>query len=368
MNKTISPIKAVHCIGSLGYGGIERLVCDLIEYQNDSLSIVPALGVNLKGLNGEFLEDFERLGITMHDFTLSSGYDLNPLKILKAWKFLKDFDVIHLHGFNLTIVLASLLASRKVIYTEHGNFGNGRDRKRLDYVSFFLRKLYFNFSKVTVVCNSKYTANVVRKRFYRGKRIVVVYNGIRIERTINKELVHELENKYSDHYIIGTSSRLAGFKRIDRLILAFKDYILSREDTKLVIVGDGPELSNLKNMVSEYGLEGKVIFEGYQKEVATYQSCFDLCVFPSIGEPFGLVAVECLTLGKPVLVFRDSGGMAEVVSHISPLDVCSDIPSLLKRLEFYRQSDFEFNDQRKESLDAFSISRMGQDYSKLYRD
>ena len=92
MNKTISPIKAVHCIGSLGYGGIERLVCDLIEYQNDSLSIVPALGVNLKGLNGEFLEDFERLGITMHDFTLSSGYDLNPLKILKAWKFLKDFD------------------------------------------------------------------------------------------------------------------------------------------------------------------------------------------------------------------------------------------------------------------------------------
>lgn len=359
-------VKVIHCVGSLRYGGIERLVCDLIDYQNEISFITPALGVNYGMLKGELSQEFENLKTVMYDFKLTSGLDVNPIKIFNAWKILRSFDIIHLHGFNPTIVLASLFALRKVVYTEHGNFGNGREKKRLDFLLYALRKFFFRYTRVIIACNSKYTADVVRERFYNGSRLVVIYNGIRTERVIDDKLFNSLKKKYSNFYVIGTSSRLAGFKRIDRLILAFKKYISSNEYSRLVIVGNGPELCFLKSLVSKYEIEDKVIFEGYQREIATYQSCFDVCVFPSEGEPFGLVTIESYSLAKPVLVFNDSGGMAEVVSRISPEDVCSGIPSIVSRLEYYRQFPFELDDYRKSALSYFSISRMGQEYSDLY--
>ena len=123
-------MKVIHCIGSLGFGGIERLVYDLVSQQNQRSDMRTAIGVCK--LKGEFKDQFEKLNTQLIDFNLSSGFDLNPVKILKISKYFKTFNILHLHGFNLSVVLAALWSGKKIIYTEHGNFGFGRKTKTFD--------------------------------------------------------------------------------------------------------------------------------------------------------------------------------------------------------------------------------------------
>jgi len=357
-------LKVIHCIGSLGFGGIERLVYDLVYQQNHRSDMETAIGVCK--LKGEFKNQFEKLNTQLIDFNLNSGFDLNPIKILKISRYFKSFDVLHLHGFYLSVALAAFFSGKKIIYTEHGNFGFGRQIKMSDKLSFFLRKLFFKHPKVHICCNSKFTKDYVEANFYNGKRLKLVYNGSALDNAVNEDLKLKLKQKYANNLVVGTSSRLAGFKRVDRLISVFSEYVRMNPKSLLVIVGDGVERQRLERQVTELKIEAHVIFEGYQQEVATYQSVFDACVFPSISEPFGLVAVECFSKKKPVLVFKDGGGITEIVNRFQPKDVCLDAKVMMDRLDYYKNNEFKWENHFNQELEFFSLERMGQDYYNQY--
>lgn len=359
-------MRVVHYIGSLGFGGIERLVYDLVSQQIKRDSIKTAIGIGK--LKGEFKTQFESLGATLINFDLSSGFDLNPLKILKVSRVFKDYDVIHLHGFHLAVALAAIFSRKKIIYTEHGNFGFGRQKKISDELSFLLRKLFFKHTKVSICCNSNFTKDYVETNFYSGNRLKVVYNGSNLDNEVNENLKFKLHKKYKDKFIVGTSSRLAGFKKVDRLISAFSEYLKVNPKSVLVIVGEGIEKQNLLSQVSELNIKKDVVFEGYQKEVATYQSIFDVCVFPSRNEPFGLVAVECLSKKKPVLVFNDGGGITEIINRFEHKDVCINERAMNDRLSHYFKNDFKWQDEQINQLEFFSLKRMEADYYNEYNN
>ncbi|WP_369997285.1 glycosyltransferase [Winogradskyella sp.] len=357
-------MKVIHYIGSLGFGGIERLVYDLVGQQNLDRTTKPAIGVGK--LKGEFKSQFESLNVQLLDFDLNSGFDLSPIKILNITKHFKSFDVLHLHGFHLSIVIAALLSKKKIVYTEHGNFGFGRKIKISDRLSFLLRKVFFKYTKVTICCNSNFTKTYVERHFYRGRRLHLVYNGCNLNYTIDKTLKEDLETKYRGKFVIGTSSRLAGFKKVNRLISVFSEYIKINTEAVLVIVGDGIERQKLEKQVSDLKLVNNVVFEGFQKEVATYQSIFDVCVFPSKNEPFGLVAVECYSKEKPVLVFRDGGGITEIISKIEPNDICKDEKAMINRLDYYYKNEFQWSVRHSKQIECFDLKRMERDYYRQY--
>jgi L-malate glycosyltransferase len=359
-------LKIIHCIGSLGFGGIERLVYDLVSQQNQRKDAETAIGVCK--LKGEFNDPFEKLSTQLIDFKLNSGFDLNPVKISKIYKSFRKFDIVHLHGFHISVALAALWAGKKIVYTEHGNFGFGRHIKTSDKVSFFLRKLFFKHPRVYICCNSKFTKSYVETNFYKGQRLKLIYNGSTLDTAVDEDLKLNLKQKYSDNLVVGTSSRLAGFKRVDRLISVFSEYLKINPKSLLVIVGEGVERQNLELQVSDLKIEDHVIFEGYKQEVASYQSVFDVCVFPSINEPFGLVAVECLSKKKPVLVFKDGGGITEIINRFQPVDVCLDAKTMLNRLDYYKNNEFKWDNHFDKELDFFSLERMEQDYYNQYRD
>ena len=357
-------MEVIHYIRSLSFGGIERLVYDLVSQQSKRKELDVSIGVGK--LKGEFKPRFESLETTLINFHLNSGFDLRPVKFLKTLKCFKKFDIIHLHGFHLSVALAAIFSGKKIVYTEHGNFGFGRQIKQTDKLSFFLRQLFFKFTRVTICCNSNFTKDYVASNFYNGRRLKLVYNGSNLTNSVNQELKQKLQVKYNCEFIIGTSSRLAGFKKVNRLISVFSDYIKINPLSKLVIVGDGIERQNLEKQVLELDIEDYVVFEGYQKEVATYQSVFDVCIFPSLREPFGLVAVECYSKKKPVLVFTDGGGITEIVNRFEEEDVCVDANSMIERLHFYYNNKFEWKETFNKQLDFFDLVRMEEDYFNQY--
>ena len=110
--------------------------------------------------------------------------------------------------------------------------------------------------------------------------------------------------------------RLVYEKGIQTLISAMPKILANYHDSKLLIAGKGGMIDELKNQVNSLGLGNKVYFTGYlgSKDVQKMYKCADVAVFPSTYEPFGIVALEAMLSGTPVVV-SDIGGLNEIVDH-----------------------------------------------------
>lgn len=100
-------------------------------------------------------------------------------------------------------------------------------------------------------------------------------------------------------------------KRVGDVVGAFAG-IRKSVSARLVMVGDGPERAYAHEEVERYGLTDDVVFLGKLESVAELLSCADLFLLPSEQESFGLVALEAMASGVPV-VGTSGSGLAEVV-------------------------------------------------------
>ncbi|MBR3883090.1 MAG: glycosyltransferase family 4 protein [Clostridia bacterium] len=116
--------------------------------------------------------------------------------------------------------------------------------------------------------------------------------------------------------IILFMGRLVYEKGIQTLIAAMPKILAHYNDAKLIVAGKGGMIDELKAQVNALGLGNKVYFTGYlgSKDVQKMYKCADVSVFPSTYEPFGIVALEAMLSGTPV-VTSDIGGLNEIVDH-----------------------------------------------------
>ena len=362
-------IRVLHILWSAHFGGIEKLVFDLATVQIKCLTLQVEIFFGRK--EGEFLERFQEAGFMCYSARLNSGYDVSPWKCFHAIRLFKKYDILHFHSFNPLLSICAVISGKKIIYTEHGNFGFGRKKNLTDYLKGFLLKRFLNSYVDYISFNSQFTKECAERRYgLNSVRRSVVYNGIAFKKDnvpsggIPELILQKLHGKF----IVGTTSRFAGFKRIDRLIQAFAKF-QGNKDTVLLLVGDGILRSELERLVEDLGLSKKTIFTGFRNNVREFQNLMDVCVFPSENEPFGLVAVETLSLGKPTIVFWDGGGILEVVGNFVKDDVVGDIFNLAHRLEYYyvkKDKLTKLSQKRKEYARKFDICNMSEEFTVIY--
>jgi len=137
------------------------------------------------------------------------------------------------------------------------------------------------------------------------------------------------------------------------------------------MVGDGPEILNIKNMINKMGLNDHVELPGFKRNVHDYYIKFDICVHPSDNEGFGLVGVEAYSHGKPVIAFKDSGGLIEVIEPLEPENIVENEEAMAQRIMYYYIHREEISSKSIERIKYakanFSIDRMGNDYMEVYR-
>ena len=193
----------------------------------------------------------------------------------------------------------------------------GSDVFEFPNISYFHKKLFqFNLKKADkLLSTSHIMAREIKK--YTEKSIEVTPFGVNIEKFKPKKI----KNLFSDdNIVIGTVKTLEHKYGIEYLIRAFKILVNNHADLplKLLIVGSGSLINNLKSLVSMLHLEDKTIFTGsveYDK-VPDYHNMLSVSVSVSVSnsESFGVAIVEASACGKAVVV-SDVGGLPEVVEN-----------------------------------------------------
>jgi glycosyltransferase involved in cell wall biosynthesis len=357
----------LHVIYHARFGGIEKVVFDILNHQ----SIAPEISQDLLILKpeGEYLTQFEKLPIKIHHGKFKSGFDLSLAKIRLMKATMSTYDLLHFHVFHLPTVVSAIAAKIKIVYTEHGNFGFGRKVRFVDRVNHFFKGIFLRKYVSLITYNSNFTQGYARQKYtIRHGREQIVYNGVDFEKINSMDGADsEVDRSF---FNIGTISRLAGFKRIDRLIAAFARFASAHNDVRLYIGGDGLLKNELKLQVKEMGIVDKVIFTGYLKNATGFMEQMDVCVFPSKNEPFGIVAVEALSKSRPVLVFADGGGLVEIIERNNPDDIVADEAAMSERLSHYYADDTAGQKVspmlKKEITHDFSINTMCASLNKIY--
>jgi glycosyltransferase involved in cell wall biosynthesis len=146
----------------------------------------------------------------------------------------------------------------------------------------------------------------------------VVHSGIDTDRFKPIAMKPELAAKYGlvpgEHVIFGIVARLSEEKGHTYLVDAFKQVHAKDPRSRLLVVGDGPLLSEVQAQVTAGGLDQVVTFTGMQRNVPDYLALFDVFVLSSTRESFPLAAREAMAAGKAVIAPR-IGGCPEVVDE-----------------------------------------------------
>ena len=228
-----------------------------------------------------------------------------------------DPDIVHAHHAFTPVPLLSIKVSSELGYplvlTNHSAYFYDYEAvlRILALFSIPVRSILSKTNKIIAVSE---TAKKFIEKIVPGVPVTVVPNGVDTEIFTpygSKDLKEELE----DSFIILYVGRLVPRKGI-RILLDSMPYILKKiPEAKLVIVGEGILLNELKERAKVLEIEEHVIFRGgvSQNNLPDIYRSSDIVVIPSIyGESFGIVAIEAMACGKPVIA-SPVGGLQEII-------------------------------------------------------
>lgn len=173
-----------------------------------------------------------------------------------------------------------------------------------------------------VACVSE-SAAAAQRRLTPGRNVVVVHLGVDLA-TLAPRPAEALELRrglgWQSGPLIGIVGRLQPWKGQELFLRAAALVSAARPDARFSVVGgavlgwEGDYPERLRRLAGELGLEGRLHFTGHVVDAAPWYSALDVLVHASTQEPFGLVLVEAMALGTPVVTVNE-GAAAEIVEH-----------------------------------------------------
>lgn len=232
--------------------------------------------------------------------TLSAWFYKRKKNIKTAWYCHRIIESLYLWREELKRVDLSRRIAGRVLFPIVAPFLRKYERKAVASMDY-------------IFTNSKFTSELIRELY--GIEATVAYLGVNIE-TFKLGLKGDLiRNKHSlrDSPIVLTVGGLYPVKQVDLVIRALSLIKQTISNVKLLVVGGGPELPRLKELVNKLGLSDSVVFTiADDKALPFYYATSDVFVTAALQEPLGLTILEAMACGKPVVAL-DEGGHRETV-------------------------------------------------------
>ncbi len=200
----------------------------------------------------------------------------------------------------------------KVVTTLHGTDITlvGNDSSFYEITKFGIE----NSDAVTAV--SEYLAQETFRQFEVNCPIEVIPNFVDVEYYHPNKRRECLRKRYAqgDEFLMSHVSNFRPVKRVADVIKVFAKVHEALANSRLVLIGSGPDTGMAEQLIEKLYLQDKVSFTGSVSSVADILACSDVFLLPSEYESFGLAALEAMACGVPV-VASNAGGLAEVVDH-----------------------------------------------------
>ena len=268
-------------------------------------------------------------------------YELNLTSKLVDVAIHEKLDILHVHyaiphasaAVNAKQILSTYGINLPIVTTLHGTDITllGKDKSFKPVIEYAIN------SSDAVTTVSKDLKRVTLENFNIKNSIYHIPNFIDIK-LYNKNLHDDLRLRYAkkDEFIITHISNFRKVKRIKDVINIFNN-INKLHNSKLLMIGDGPDRLMAEQMCRNLGISKKVKFLGKLKLIENILSVADIFILPSETESFGLVALEAMA-SKVAVISSNSGGLPEVnidgytgfLSDVGDVDKMSnDLSSLL---------------------------------------
>ena len=158
-------------------------------------------------------------------------------------------------------------------------------------------------------------------------------------------------------------------KRVHDVVKVFHG-IFREINSELIMIGDGPDLNSVRDLTNELGLQDSVHFLGKSKEIDNFLKYSDLFLLPSETESFGLVALESMSFGVPV-ISSDKGGVTELVINGFNGYNCpvGDINIMISKSKKLLMDSNLFSQMRKNAYQTakqYDIVKIVSKYEELY--
>ncbi len=306
--------KILVLLHTLQLGGAEILACQLVRALRSSYDFIIA---SLDG-TGPLQESLTQLGVLVFSLSRRPGIDLALVMQLVRLLRQHKCDLIHAHQytpFAYALLTRSQYNSIPILFTEHGRFVPDQRQMRRILTN---RLLLGSEDRITAVSASIKDALVINEGLPR-QRIAVVPNGVDTDFYLPAHNSDKLNIRARlglppDCFIVLNVARLDPVKDHLTAISAFEHLYKTHSQSRLLLVGDGPERSRIFGFIHERGLQSVVLTLGQQVNTLPYYHAADCFLLTSLSEGMPLTVLEAMSCALPV-VSTACGAVPEIVEH-----------------------------------------------------
>jgi glycogen(starch) synthase len=335
------------------------------------------------------VDDLKKWGTNIRLFN-----DIFIYNILSATKFINglikkekyNFDVVCVHDWLSSVAGLVIKNETKipVVFHAHSTEWGRSGGQGSGVVSHLERAMAQNADKIITVSYAMQDDLV--KHGWQQSKISVVWNGVDPKRynpiNVQKDDIAQIRAKYGipkDYNMLLFVGRLTWVKSVRNLLQAMPLVLNEYPNTKLVILGKGEEQVDIVQTAERLNIKDSIIYRFDfipEKERILHYAAADLCVFPSVYEPFGIVSLEAMAMEKPVVVgargvvgFKEqviNGGPDQNGVHINgedPADIAWGIKAVLQNPQ--RAKNWGENGRRR-VLEYFTWQKAAEETAKIY--
>lgn len=340
-------------------GGVEKCIIQLCSLFNvdENKVIVASMG-------GTLTNELEKMSIKHYNILNTDSK--NPYDIITnlktIYKIVKDekIDIIHSHH-RMTTLLAKMISritKTKVLHTQHLCI---EDKFKLTNLS---------LSSIRTITVSKAAKRIlIDKANLDGKNIITIYNTI--ETKADNTLIDPklLNLKEKGYFIAAQVSRIIDYKGVYDFIKVAKKTNIENEKIKFVLIGDGPELNNISELIKKEKLENIIYLLGAKDNIIEHLKHIDVLLLCSYIEGLPLTPLEAFSQGIPVIATNIDGTNEEIYDgqngYLVPV---KDIDSFKEKILKLYEDKEKYSKMKSNCIKVFNSKFNKEIYFKLHSD
>lgn len=321
----MEPIRVLQVIGGMNFGGAENFLMNM--YRNiDRTKVQFDFLVNRKGV---FDDEIKELGGNVYYIpALQKVGPIIYVHNLKNFLNNNNYSIVHSHLNQVTgLILETAKKCGVKVRIAHCHSSSNSSYN-------FITRIYKNYLNTKINKNATIffaCSEIAAQWLFKEKanEAIIIKNAIDIDRFKFNEEKRKLIRKElkinENEIVVGHVGRFSTVKNHKFLIEIFNEFQKNNENTKLLLVGDGPLRNEIENQTAELNITDKVILVGNKKNVEDYYNAMDLFVFPSLYEGLPLTVIEAQINGLSCYLSDTISREVDITSSICFISLSSSI-------------------------------------------